>query len=51
LGGERPKENVVYPKVRKEEFSRISEEAAKRLFSGIFYIFPNFKLAAIKILL
>lgn len=48
---ERPKQNIVCPKVLKEEFSPINEAAAKRLFEGIFYIFPNFKLQAVKILL
>jgi len=48
---ERPKQNIVYPKLLKEEFSTINEAAAKRLFEGIFYNFPNFKLPAVKILL
>ena len=34
-----------------EEFSKISEEAARQLFVGIFYLYPNFKLPALKILL
>lgn len=32
MSSERPKASIVYPKVLKEEFSNISEDAAKRLF-------------------
>lgn len=42
---------LVYPVVKKEEFSPITDEAARAIFLGVFNIYPKLKLSALKILL
>lgn len=47
----RPKVELVYPKVCKEEFTMIKEQTAIDLFKGLFSPFPNFRISVLKVLL